>query len=367
MAVEAHHLNQFSSHLLGNRDIIASVQPSMNLIYNNAHMHTYNSSLLPLSGTSTATATDAALLPAPYSSFIVDSLPQKTPMKSDSGLSYGLPVASRKRSRDSTNYPLLSYKNTTDIDSSCAAFSFLGQDISLQIQQHQLDIDRLVAHHMENVRVELEEKRKRQARRILEAIEVGMMKRLRAKEEEIAKIGKLNWALEQKVKSLCVENQIWRDLAQTNEATANALRTNLEQVLAQFKDERRLRLNDDEGATVVPAGAELMEDAQSCCGSTGGVDIDELRDEGSNEGEDLEGWRRVGGAAKAKEEEEGNKTRRNGMSNQSRLCRKCGREESCVLILPCRHLCLCPVCGSSLNTCPICNSFKTGSVHVNMS
>ncbi|KAL2523365.1 WD repeat domain-containing protein [Forsythia ovata] len=37
---------------------------------------------------------------------------------------------------------------------------------------------------------------------------------------------------EERVKSLCVENQIWRDLAQTNEATANTLRCNLKEVLA---------------------------------------------------------------------------------------------------------------------------------------
>ncbi|KAI9086930.1 hypothetical protein K1719_031091 [Acacia pycnantha] len=362
MAVEAHHLNQFSSQLLRNRDIAGSVQPSMNLY--NAPMNAYNSSLLPLSGTTT-TASNAPLLPAPYNSFIVD---QKTPIKSDSGLSYNLPLASRKRSRDSINYgPLLYYKNTATNDNTCASFSFLGQDISLQIHQQQLDIDRLIAHHMENVRVDLEEKRKRQARRILEAIELGMMKRLRAKEEEIAKIGKLNWALEEKVKSLCVENQIWRELAQTNEATANALRTNLEQVLAQFKDERRF--NDDDGATVVPAGADLMDDAQSCCGSTGGVDVDDLRDDGGNEGKDMEaGWRGLGWGVKDKEEEEEEegKTRRTEWT-KSRMCRKCGREESCVLMLPCRHLCVCTVCGSSLNTCPVCRSFKTGSVHVNMS
>jgi len=46
----------------------------------------------------------------------------------------------------------------------------------------------------------------------------------------------------ERVKSLCVENQIWRDLAQANEATANALSTNLKQVLAQVsKDDRPRR------------------------------------------------------------------------------------------------------------------------------
>lgn len=50
---------------------------------------------------------------------------------------------------------------------------------------------------MEKVRLEVEEKRKRQARRIMEAIEVGMVKRPKAKREEIEKIRKLNWALEE--------------------------------------------------------------------------------------------------------------------------------------------------------------------------
>ncbi|KAE9587599.1 hypothetical protein Lalb_Chr23g0275641 [Lupinus albus] len=38
--------------------------------------------------------------------------------------------------------------------------------------------------------------------------------------------------LQEKMKSLCVENQIWRELAQTNETTTNNLCRNLEQVLA---------------------------------------------------------------------------------------------------------------------------------------
>ncbi|GMJ10574.1 BOI-related gene 2 [Hibiscus trionum] len=85
---------------------------------------------------------------------------------------------------------------------------------------------------MEKMRVEMEEKRKRQARKIVKAIGGGVMKKLKAKEQEIEKIGKLNWALEERVKSLCMENKIWWDLAQNNEATTNTLRTNLEQVLA---------------------------------------------------------------------------------------------------------------------------------------
>ena len=190
---------------------------------------------------------------------------------------------------------------------------------------------------MEKVRMEIEEKRKRQARRIIEAIELGMMKRLKAKEDEIDKIGKLNWALEERVKCLCIENQIWRDLAQSNEATANALRTNLEQVLAH-------------GAGLEEAAATHMDDAQSCCGSSG---------ENVEDHTEVEGPRtlaRIGGEREYYKSECG-----------TRWCRNCAKQESCVLLLPCRHLCLCTACGSTLHTCPICKSAKNASVHVNMS
>ncbi|GLT53142.1 hypothetical protein SLA2020_264330 [Shorea laevis] len=235
MAVEARRLNLFPSQLIGNREIM------MNPIEVNSNM--YNSHMgytVPLSGTTTA----ETLLPA-HSSVAIDSIPPKGAMKSDSGLTYNIPMP-RKRSRDSIN-PFLSNPINPQPHKNCGFFSFLGEDISYQIQQQQFDIDRLVSQHMEKVRMEIEEKRKRQARRIIEAIELGMMKRLKVKEEEIEKIGKLNWALEERIKCLCIENQIWRDLAQSNEATANALRTNLEQVLTQVKDVDRTngaRLDD---------------------------------------------------------------------------------------------------------------------------
>lgn len=257
---------------------------------------------LPLSGTTTVT--DSLPLLQPHGSLLSDSLPPKAVMKpSDSGLSYNLPAVSRKRGRESIN-PVLSYGTPSPDHKSRTCFSFLGEDLSLQMQQQQLDIDRLISHHMEKVRMEVEDRRKRQARRIVGRIEEEVVKRLRAKEEEIQKIGKLNWALEERMKSLCVENQIWRDLAQANEATANALRTNLEQVLAQVSKDDRPR-----------NGASLEDEAEQL-------------------------WRRGGGKREA-----------GGSGGAGGY----GKEELSVLLLPCRHLCLCAVCGSSLHTCPLCN------------
>ncbi|XP_022738966.1 BOI-related E3 ubiquitin-protein ligase 1-like [Durio zibethinus] len=71
---------------------------------------------------------------------------------------------------------------------------------------------------------------------------------------------KLNWVLRERVKSLYEENQLWRDLAQTNEATTNSLRTNLEQVLVHVGEERHV---SGEGTAVA-----LADDAESSCGSS---------------------------------------------------------------------------------------------------
>ena len=183
-------------------------------------------------------------------------------------------------------------------------------------------------------------------------MEEGIANRLRAKEEEIEKIGKLNWALEERVKSLCVENQIWRNLAQTNEATANALRSNLEHVLAQVNEEQQY--HHHRGGAALDADGAALDDAESSCGSNYAAgDEDVMRTLGACEAE-----REV---VKDKVDDE------DCTSKNRRLCRHCGKVESRVLVLPCRHLCLCTVCSSSVHTCPVCNTPKNASVHVIMS
>ncbi|KAK8643687.1 hypothetical protein V6N13_012970 [Hibiscus sabdariffa] len=257
-----------------------------------------------------------------YNSLVAGSLiHQKTAapaaIKSESTLTYQYHNLPLKRSRESFQ------RQPHSINEGCFG---IGNDISLRMEQQQFDIDRLISQHMEKMRMEIEEKRKRQARNIMEAIEERVTKKLRGKEEEIEKIVKLNWALEERVKSLCIENQIWKDLAQTNEATATALRSNLEQVLAEAAQVKVGERN--------PAAVDEVDDAQSCCGSS---------------------WAGSGG--------------KNGGDGDGdgRLCRSCGEEESCVLLLPCRHLCLCTVCGSGVHICPICKSPKNAILHIKMS
>lgn len=250
---------------------------------------------------------------------VTDSFLAKAAGKADSGLTYPnhFPI-SRKRLRETIN-PTVTTSQTQNANR-CGSFTFLGEDVSLQIQQQQLEMDRLVAQHNDEVRREIEERRRRYSRRIIAEVGERVMKRLKAKDDEIEKIGKLNWALQEKVKSLTIEGQIWRDLAHTKEAAAQALRANLDQVLAaqMYKNVESQQLE--------------VDGERSCCGSN---------------------YR----------EEDGEECETNG---GDRKCRHCGEAESSVLLLPCRHLCLCTVCGSSAHTCPVCKTPKNASLHVIM-
>nr|GEZ42365.1 probable BOI-related E3 ubiquitin-protein ligase 3 [Tanacetum cinerariifolium] len=145
------------------------------------------------------------------------------------------------------------------------------------------------------MRSEVNQMQKRSGRRMIMAANEGLMKRLKTKEEEITRLNQLNWSLEEKLKSLLVENQKWRELALTNEATAY----NLQQLLAQAQIQQQ-----EQEQTLVKVN--------------------------------------------------------------SNKCLKCGKKESCVMVLPCRHLCLCNVCDSATTICPVCSSTKSAALLINM-
>lgn len=240
MAVDAHHLNPMYS---SNREMMHPVEANDLVYTTQMRYNTVQATTMPFNPTMEC---QTPLLNPVYNLSPIDCLAQRSmkPMihSVESSLTFNSenncnnvdflsPISSsslRKRPREESaavNH-IPRQRHCTD------PLMFLGQDLSSNVQHHNFDIDRLVSHHVEIMRMEIEQKRKAQGRKIMEVIEQGLMKTLRAKDEEINHIGKLNHFLEEKVKSLCVENQIWRDMAQTNEATVNSLRSNLQQVLA---------------------------------------------------------------------------------------------------------------------------------------
>ncbi|KAI3708796.1 hypothetical protein L2E82_38252 [Cichorium intybus] len=339
MAVEAPNITLFSSQFLPNREMIDQINAT-----------TYGDRLQTAYGMAPLPGNKMERMILMYGAGMTDSFPTPA-FKAESGLTSSLPF-SRKRPRidqsSSFNAPLVNQNELSH--HLLGAFTFVSEDIASHIYLQQSEIDRFISHHTEKMKTEIEEMRKRNSRTLIAAAEERMMKKLKAKEEEIVKIGQLNWSLEEKVKSLNVENQIWRELAQANEATANALRNNLQQVLAQLQLQQQYRLDFIDNAAKPTASIDA---AQSYCGSN---HEDQYQDQQRMLAEDDGRERKLNHNNDADE-----------YGRFNRRCRNCAKEESCVLLLPCRHLCVCTLCDSSISICPICKSTKSAGVHVNMS
>ena len=40
---------------------------------------------------------------------------------------------------------------------------------------------------------------------------------------------------------------------------------------------------------------------------------------------------------------------------ESKRCKACGKEDACVVLIPCGHLACCVGCGEKVKKCPTCN------------
>lgn len=158
----------------------------------------------------------------------------------------------------------------------------------------------------------------------LSAIEKGISRKLYEKELEIENINHKNKELLARIKQVSMEVRSWHYRAKYNESVINVLKNNLQQVMAQG----------------------VMHGKEAC---------------GESEIEDVTSRTNVNylGA-----------TRHTGDLNPLKKkmnCRACKGKEISVLMLPCRHLCLCKDCEVFIDACPICGIMKTASVEVFMS
>jgi E3 ubiquitin-protein ligase BOI-like protein len=205
-------------------------------------------------------------------------------------------------------------------------FSIMGEDLSTQIQQQSEEIELLLKAQGEQVRQLLEEKRHRHSRALVAAIEGGIVRRFQEKDLEIENIKRQNEELAEHVKQLRMEAHRWEVKAKTNEAMVAALKSNLQQAHQ--------------------AVALSREQSKEGCGDSEADDA-----ASSHHGDDPH----------ARTFQENRELR------EQRMCRVCRCNDVSILLLPCRHLCLCKECETRLDTCPLCRSFKNASVQVYMS
>ncbi|KAM0902520.1 hypothetical protein ACQ4PT_019254 [Festuca glaucescens] len=187
----------------------------------------------------------------------------------------------------------------------------LSQGLLSHLYNQGMEIDALVRVETERMRAGLDEAWRRHVRALVAAAERAAAVRLRAAEATLELARCRNAEMEERLRQIGAEGQAWISVAQSHKAVAAGLRATLDQLLQ----------------SPCPAGEGDAEDAQSCCFETPACD------NAAEGGDDA-------------------------------ACRACGQGGVCVLVLPCRHLCLCRACDATVDTCPVCAGTKTASLHV---
>ncbi|KAG1359392.1 BOI-related E3 ubiquitin-protein ligase 1 [Cocos nucifera] len=188
----------------------------------------------------------------------------------------------------------------------------LSDDVAPQLNEHQQEFDRFLRAQEAQLRRTLAEKRRRHCAALLCAAEAAVARTLREKEAEVDRAVRRGAELEGRLARLKAESLAWQTKAMANQAAAAALQAQLQKAQAAAADERETECRDS------PA-----QDAESA-----------------------------------------------HVDPSPSACRSCREAPASVVVLPCRHLCLCPDCDSSTagggvaQSCPVCQCATTGSLHV---
>lgn len=208
-------------------------------------------------------------------------------------------------------------------------------DINNHLLNQGLEMDALILLQNERLRSGLKELRKRQCRTLMSVIELQVMKKLEEKESELINARIRNAELEEKVNQLSAENQLWFNVAKNNEAVVSGLKSNLEQLFLQDQGQVKEGYGDSDSVVADEAQSTRNENKASCSSSY-----------------------MVAGEKTVRE---------NGELKRRKCCKVCGENEVSILVLPCRHLCVCKDCESKFDSCPICNSMKSATLQIFLS
>ncbi|KAF5729663.1 SBP family protein [Tripterygium wilfordii] len=202
--------------------------------------------------------------------------------------------------------------------------SSVSEDLAMQLKRQRDEIDQFLQAQGEQLRLTLAEKRQRHYHALLGAAEESITRRLREKEAEVEKATRRNAELEGRATQLSVEAQVWQAKARAQEATAASLQAQLQQAIMN-----------------------------------GGVAQDSKR------GEDGTGG--AGGLEGQAEDAESAYIDPERVTVSGPSCKACRKRIASIVLLPCRHLCLCTECDKVAHACPLCLSVRNSSVEVFLS
>ncbi|KAK9059261.1 hypothetical protein SSX86_021880 [Deinandra increscens subsp. villosa] len=203
--------------------------------------------------------------------------------------------------------------------SQCSVLSSLSEELSSQINQQRAEIEHFLHAQGEELRRMLASKRQMHYRALLRAAEESISARMKERDAEAERARRRNAELEARAAQLSAEAQVWQARARAQEAAAQVLQSQLQQAIVSrgFLSEREEEVGNSGG------GAEDAESAY--------IDPERV------------------------------------VLASGPGCKACGKRVASVVLLPCRHLCVCSECDGVVSACPLCLSFRTSSIEVYMS
>ncbi|KAI3913975.1 hypothetical protein MKW98_010787 [Papaver atlanticum] len=216
--------------------------------------------------------------------------------------------------------------NNNNHDSSLHSSMAFTQSLLSQVEKQQRqEIDRFVTLQNERLRLALHEQRKQQLAVMLASLDSKAVNLLQQKNDQLSEATKKTMELEECLRKAEMENQVWQRIAKENEAMVIALHNTLDQVKEN-----------------VYCYSSVAEDAGSCCDN-----YDDNNVHNNPEPEQVD---------------------ENSLMMMNKIvCKGCNSRDSCILLFPCRHLCLCKSCDAFSSHCPVCKCVKNGSMEVYMS
>ncbi|KAG8366104.1 hypothetical protein BUALT_Bualt17G0041200 [Buddleja alternifolia] len=202
-------------------------------------------------------------------------------------------------------------------------FSSLRNDIRRELDQQKEELDHFIRTQEQNMVKGVRDIKQRHMSSFLNTLEKGVAKRLHEKDLELNTITRKNKELVESVKQVTTEAQNWCYMAKYNESLVNVLKTNLQQAMQGSNNHAKEEVGEndaDDAASCIDPNNYLLSVAGGSC--SGKKDM---------------------------------------------TCRACKAKRVSVLLMPCRHLCLCKECEGFVSVCPVCQMITSASFEVYLS
>ncbi|KAL3511308.1 hypothetical protein ACH5RR_030709 [Cinchona calisaya] len=201
----------------------------------------------------------------------------------------------------------------------------VSEGIRTEFVRQNEELDQYIKSQEEYRSKGVRDMKKRHMASLLSAIEKGVDKKLQEKDLELENINRKNRELAERIKQVATEAQQWCYRAKYDESVVNILKANLQQALQGAADQGKEGFGDSDNYV-----------AASCIDPNNHLGV-------------------PGGSGKS--------TAIKG----NMICWTCKVKEVSVLLMPCRHLCLCKDCEGLVRVCPVCQLTTTSSIQVYLS